>query len=46
MDLVDIMLIAGGGIGTDDLDDIMDTMLFIESDTIEGDNHAEQDELS
>lgn len=30
MDLVDLLLIAGGGIDDDSLDTIMETMVFIE----------------
>ena len=39
MDLVDVMLIAGGGIDNDLLETVVDTILFIEED-----NHGPQEE--
>jgi hypothetical protein len=48
MDLVDVMLIAGGGVDNDLMEEMLENILFIETDTmpaVEGDNHGEQEEL-
>ena len=44
MDLVDVMLIAGGGIDNELLETVVDTILFIEEDNhgTQEENHPEQ----